>query len=54
VNTHRIMTSAWALMMMLALPSSPASGAPKGEQRVAVVELENNSKLSMGVVSVLS
>jgi len=30
---------------MLAFPSSPASGAPKGEQRVAVVELENNSKL---------
>ena len=54
MNSHRIMTSAWALMVMLALSLSPVSGAPRGEQRVAVVELEDNARLGSGVASALT
>lgn len=48
------MMSAWALMVMLALPLSSVSGEPRGEQRVAVVELEDNARLGSGVANALT
>jgi len=52
VNTHRIVTSAWALIVLLALPLGSVRGAP--DKRVAVVELKNSAKLTSGKVSALT